>query len=426
MACAIGALLLVLVIGGALGEPAYAEDLKSRWYFGGNVSFLSTTDYIRSNASIIFTNSFGDDGIPFTGDPNELQGCGQRGSGSFSQNPFCDPRPDDLLARETAIEETVKLDVTAGFGITSWLSLQLDGSYFKGDVGPIDAFLRDSYPVGTNPVNPTALNVFRDREVALPITAGEITEIPVSLTGVVRFRKDSPLNPYIGAGAGMIFAEMDVADEVGALNTRLASMRIRGIGTETGKDITPASAGSLRDDGRVPFTHPIEVNVEDAFEWHVVGGAEYFFNDKVSLVFDARYTFADQDVTIGLGGEDQIDLIIYSERLFRSDGSLLIFNESGKAPNTFCRDTPVDANGHFTGFKCFVPGQPENPEARVTCDRDQVGDWDKDGHLDDLCYGANTAASTSGVRTPDGFVVVQGGEIDLTGFAVAVGMRFHF
>lgn len=413
--------LVTALVGLSLWAPVQAEDLKGKYYLGGNLSFLSTTDDIRSNSAIIFSHQFGDDGIPFTGDPNELQGCSRTGTPSFTNDPFCDPRPDDLLARETAIEETFKLDLTGGFGLTSWLSLQVDASYFKADVGPIDVFLRDAFPVSSNPLNPTALTTLRDRETVIPVQAGKITEIPVSLTGVVRFRKDSPLNPYIGVGAGMIFAEMDVGEDVASLNSRLASMRVRFVGNERGNDI-PGLRGTQPQsaDGRVPFTYPVSVKVEDAFEWHLIGGAEYFLNDRISLVFDARYSFADQNLLIEMAGEDQVNLIIYPEPMFRQDGSLKVFNARAEAPNTLCSEAGPNAIG-CAGAGPFARVNPHSNQ-RFTCPT--VGDFDDDGRVDQ-CYNILNA-SPRGVTQPSGMVVVQGGKIDLTGFAVAIGARFHF
>lgn len=409
-----------LLVAAALTTSASAEDLRQRWYFGGNISFLSTTDDIRSNAAIIFTNNFGDDGIPFTGDPNELQGCGGTGQ-SFSNDPFCDPRPDDLLARDNTIEETFRLDLTAGYGLTSHVSLQLDASYFKGDVGPMDAFTRETFP-SADPIDPSRLVRFRDREKDLPLRVGEITEIPVSLTGIVRFRKDSPMNPYIGIGAGIIFTEMDIDPEVGALNNRLAALRIVDVGNENGRSITKPSDAALAAAGNIPFRWPATVEVKDAFEWHVVSGAEYFFNDRFSMVFDARYTFADQEVVIDLGGEDQVDLISFSEELFRSDGSVQIYNPLGQAPNTLCSQAGPTADGcdpNSAGFNGRV--RPTGTSANCPTQ----GDFDKNGQID-RCYGLNPGPSQSGQRAPRQVFVVQGGKIDLTGFSVAVGARFHF
>jgi len=431
--------LVAAFIGAAFTTSATAEDLKGKWYFGGNLSYLSTTDGIRSNAAIIFTNDFGDDGIPFTGDPNELQGCDDRGSGAFfpASNPFCDPRPDDQLARESTIEETFRLEATAGYGLTSWLNLQLDASYFKGRVGPVDAYIRETYPINTDITDPTKLTTMFDKDTTIPTQAGELTEIPVSLTGIVRFRKDSPLNPYIGAGIGMIFVDMNLSGDVTDLNAILASLRVRGVGNQFGKDITPVTyGGAIKEDGRIPMLWPVNVQVDDAFEWHLVGGAEYFFNDRWSMVFDARYTFADQQVEITMGGLDQVDFITYARQLFRPDGSLRVFVNAPQAPNPLCSEANAGLPAGVYAVNCdpnkgtVLPTQRVNPEgqqdpmAPFKCPN--VGDFDKNGSIDQCYSKGGIAPSGSGVKTPDGFVVVQGGSIDLTAFSVAVGMRWHF
>ena len=397
----LGMAMALVVISSA--APALAEDLKGRWYFGGNLGFLSTTDDIRSNSAIIIGRP-GDDGVPFTGDPNEDQGCPiTQANQDF--NLFCDPREDDLLGRENTIEETFKLDLTAGYGLTSWLSLQFDVSYFEGDVGPVDAFRREALPFQN------ALGTFqgwRDRDEVITMNAGQITEIPVTLTGIFRFRKDSPLNPYIGVGAGMIFTELEPSDDLSALNVRLGRLRITGITNERGVDISnPDIQGSTRLDGNIPMVFPVDVDVEDAFVWHLTGGAEWFFNDRFSMVFDARYQFADQEVAIQMRGEDQVDFVIYSEGMFRKDGSLIYFSRRGNRPN---------------------PINPATGSRYTGCVANQLADIDGNGDLD-FCFDdgvINSNPSRRGEFQPVGIFVVQGGKIDLSAFSAAVGVRFHF
>lgn len=410
---------------------ASAEDLKGKWYLGGNISFLSTFDDIRSNSNVIIGN-FGDDGIPFTGDPNEDQGCLDQSVEQTS--PFCDPRPDDLLSRESAIEETFRFEVTAGYGMTSWFSLQFDASYFEGDVGPIDTFVRQPFLGSNLPNTPPGFVGLEERTI--PVQAGTITEIPVSLSGVIRFRKDSPLNPYVMVGAGMLFAEMDVSGDVASLNARLDGARIRFARNEYNETLVPPEFQGDNIDGTVPLLWPVNVNVEDAFEWHLGAGAEYFFNDRFSMIFDARYMFANQSVNITLGGEDQVDYIIYSENYFRPDGSLKFFVNTAEAPNSSCEEALVrDANGTITrvGRGCSATGD-DAPGARVDCDSPggggSVGDFDNSGSISndpDVCYNKNLyQASGAGADRPDGIFVVQGGKIDLDGLTIAIGARFHW
>ncbi|MGH9869288.1 MAG: outer membrane beta-barrel protein [Candidatus Polarisedimenticolia bacterium] len=426
-----------LLAGLVLASPARAEDLKNKWYLGGNISFLSTMDDVRSNSNIIVGN-FGDDGIPFTGDPNEDQGCTSQDLNETA-GPFCDPRPDDLLGRESTIEETFRLEVTAGYGLSSWLSLQFDASYFQGDVGPVDAFVRQAF-LGSN-IGSQAVGFAALQETVIPVQAGEITEIPISLSGVIRFRKDSPLNPYLMFGGGIIFAEMDVDDEVAALNQRLAGAHIRGARSEWNNDITPDGFAEERAAGTVPFQWPVNVNVEDALEWHIGAGAEYFFNDRFSMVFDARYMFADQSVNITVGSHDQVDLVIFSEHMFREDGTTKFFGSgTGQAPNTLCEDSIVRrADGTIlrVGKGCDPAGD-DPPGRRVSCNHNdptdppggRPGDFDNSGSVPgdaDICYDRNVfVASNAGVDGPDGIFVVQGGKIDLDGLTVALGFRVHW
>ncbi len=435
-----GVLLLV-----AFSAGVRAEDLKGRWYFGGNLGFLSTTDDIRSNAAIQITDP-GDDGIPFTGDLNEVQGCPT----SISQQPgfYCDPRPDDLLVRENTIEESFKLDLTAGFGLTDWLSLQFDAAYFKGTVGPVDAFLREVVPdlnEGVVPPGVPRFNSFIDREQSIPVDGGELTEIPVSLSGVFRFRKDSPLNPYVGAGLGIIFTEFDRSGGIDDLNLRLSRLHIRGVQDEVGNQILAEADPAT---GEFIFDRFVTIDVDDAFEWHLMGGMEYFVNDRFSVVFDARYMFADTSVSIDLGGIDQVNLLINSESLYRANGTQRLFQENAGTANPFCRNliaAGVDPNIIVRNLPATKSGCPEldSPafnSARLVCNpSSDAGPIDIDGldsngqparqgatGADDFCFKMNLSASDRGLATPQGLFIVQGGKIDLTGFSVAVGVRFHF
>ena len=421
------------------GSQARGEDLRQRWYFGANLSYLSTIDDVRNNAAIIFTEQYGDDGIPFTGDPNELQGCGQ--FGGDTADPFCDPRPDDLLERDNKIEETFYGMLTAGYGLTSWLNLQVDVGYFEGEVGPVDVFLRDVIPVTSGAVDADSgpLTQLTDRQISEPAEFGTIREIPITLSGIVRFRKDSPLNPYIGAGLGVVFTDVDVSQDIDALNERLGSLRLKLAGNEFGKQISGSDAS-----GNLPQQWFVEAELEDAFQWHLNGGVEYFFNDRFSMIFDARYSFINQDVTITLGGlEDQVDFVLFPEPFFREDGSVQIFAAGSDAPNTTCSQTldnilaGLNPLFDIESWNMLLPGQnfnrfgctPSNPgegnvrpSASGTCASPR--DFDSNGKLD-RCY-TNLDESPSGVGQPKATLVVQAGDIDLTAFSVAVGARIHF
>ena len=347
---------------------ALAENLARKWSIGGSVAYQATQDEIASNASMAF-----------------------------------DPRPDDFISREIVVEDTLRFDLTAGFGMTRLLSLRLDASYFEGDVGPVEAYLSHLFPSSSNPINPANLNQFVEREEVVPVLAGRITEIPVTLSAIFRFRTDKPLNPYVGAGAGILFTQVEASGELEALNARMSRMRITGVVDENQIQITPPEFAHLRGEGKVPFTYPVGLEVEDARILQGLAGVEYFLGDRISFTAELRYALIDGSVRIEMAGQDQVDLLIFSETLFRSDGSLKIFNNGGFAPNPF-----VD---------------PTDPSlGRVLCNPGTQSDFDGDGHSTDLCWDVR---NFSGIG-PEGTFVVQGGELDLSGFSVHLGMRFHF
>jgi len=356
------AMLAVLALASGTAD---AKDTKGLWFFGGALGYHTTFDSVPVNA--------------------DLPG---------------DPRPDDYASREITLGDGLSYALSAGFGLTDHLTLQVDAGYYRSDVGDVDVYLTDGYPVALNMLDPINVNAFRYRTASTPIPAGTLAQWPVSLTGTYRFRKDRPLTPYVGAGIGMIFIDLDTSDEVMALNERLSALRIRAVADEHGRDIMPPAYQPLQGIGRVPMEHPVGLEVDDAIEWHLTAGMEYFLGDRMSFVVDARYMYTSQKIVIDLGGQDQVDYTIWSEKLFRPDGSVRLFRNNGGFPNPY-----VDPSDPSKGI--------------VTCAVKTTGDFDNDGHRDDLCYSAI-------LGDPQGTFLVQGGSIDLSGFSVHLGMRFYF
>lgn len=425
---AAGLIFLLLLAAGS----SWAEAPDKRWYFGAGLSYLSTTDYIRSNAAIVYTEQFGDDGLPFTADPNELTVCAEN-FGNFypAQDPFCDPRPDYLLDRKGVVEDNYKLDVTAGLQMTERLAIQLEGGYFQGEVGPIDVFQTETYPVKNRQGIPTSLVT---DERSNPVRAGDMSEIYVSLSGIVRFWNAKAFRPYIGAGIGLIKTNFEVNEDGREEFTSLInSSRVRGWANEFGTDLTDPEFNMTiqREDGEIPFTLPLRMKVDDATEWHLTSGLEYFFNDRFSLVFDARWVFVDQRVELDLGGEDQLDIVYWPAQLYRPDGSLEIYFGGPAAPNPVCGPDP----SAIFKYGCFGQNKNSrvNPEGLRADPMDSnkslpgvkcpdFGDFNRDGKLD-VCY-VSSLRSLEG-NPVSGFWVVQGGSIDLDAFTVAISLRLH-
>ncbi len=204
-------LLVILVVCFLAATPLIAEDEKGRWSFSLGLGVLSTTDDIRSNAAVLqviergVPDDISDDKIPIE---------------------TVDQRSDDLLGRETALEESQIYNFGVAYGLTSWLSLQLDVGHYEGDVSNLDTFRIGRRFVDINNDN---FLVEADGELlktplkdaSVPITVGSLEQIPVMLSAVFRFRKDSPFNPILGVGVGWMFTDFKQSGAFKDLNDQI-------------------------------------------------------------------------------------------------------------------------------------------------------------------------------------------------------------
>ncbi|HKY31116.1 MAG TPA: hypothetical protein VJV23_01180 [Candidatus Polarisedimenticolia bacterium] len=374
------ACVVMAVCALAAGGASHAKDVRRLWFAGGSFAYHTTDDAIRSDATL-----------------------------------EADPRPDHLAGRETALEDTLQYGLHAGFGLSPRVALHLEAGWFRSEVGPLDAFLGEQYPAASNTAVPHVLNVTRRVERSIPFVAGEMTQIPVSLTGTLRFRKDRNFNPFVGAGLGMVFMEFEPRDGFYEVNRRLERMRIVRLNDARGNKITPPwyeDRIRLTDD-RIPMIHSLTYDVDNASQWHLSAGFEQSLTDRLGLVVDARYHFFNKSKPLKLRFEhvpgttdpyrprDQINFLFHPEALFREDGSLLIFNDKGNSPN------PV------------IPGDPKG--GRYTCVPGEFVDIDDDLRVD-FCYEDKPSSEDDAI----GQFLVQGGEIDLSGFTIQLGLRWYF
>ncbi len=383
----------LLVVAGALlsSAPPLAKDVRHLWFMGGTLAYHTTTDAVESNAT--------------------MEG---------------DPRPDDYVTREMSLADTVQLGIQAGFGFTGAFTLQIDTGYYKGEVGSVDVYRQETYP-GSFTGDLFALTTIITREFSTPITAGMMTQVPVSLTGTYRFRKDSEFNPFIGGGVGRVFMEFEQSDDLHELNRTIDNLHIKQMFDEWGTNITPRYAlDRWVDDGVQPSDlYSLTFDLEDSWEWHLSAGLEYALSEHMGLVGEVRYLHYQTPFRLTLGGEvwtygapflvmigdtgpeDQVTFEYWPPALYNPDGSLRVFNDERLPPN------PRNPLNEFIRYACgpnfgtgtYGPGQ-------TGVDIDDNGTFD-------ACYDA-------GLVTPTGRMIVQAGEIDLSGFTVQMGLRWYW
>jgi opacity protein-like surface antigen len=330
MSSSSGAKALPIILGCCLmaGSISRAEDTKGKWQFGFGLSYMSTSDSIRSNADVAIADAaLGEQGLPPV--------------------VFVDPRPDDNVLNEPTIEDDFKFDFSASYGLTRWLALEVWASYMQAPVGNIELFYDDftntpgdgtqaQAPQGgtLNECGPTGAGLcwnYSDSPAQIRtnsfVPVGEITQIPIHLSALFRFRPESPLDPYLGAGIGYVFVDIESSPEFREVSRTIAARDLTRVcggevsycgGTSPpGVEVPNAALATLYD------PEALTVEVEDAFEWHLVGGVDYYLNERFSIYFDARYSWANGQVDIKSSDFHQVQVTARDEgRLFPATQSI--------------------------------------------------------------------------------------------------------
>src|SRR5262245_54477813 len=376
---------IVLGLSLSLSSQALAEDTKGKWQFGFGISYYSTVDYIRSNADIALAEGVvGDNGLPSVGSVDE--------------------RPDINIQNEASIRDDFKLDFNASYGLTRWLALETGVSYMSASVGNIEFYTRNVHQGVTSQTNtlvsacgpdpsspgncwqwtPQQPDEIRNNNF-LPV--GTITEIPIHLSGLIRFRPESPFDPYIGVGFGYIIADLSTGDDFNKVASGFSDPNFT---------VSVASEGEFTVNGRcnregfpigIDCTefHPktLEANVSDTWEWHAIGGVDYYTSEHFSVYVDARYYWTSGSVDIRTDRAHQVRFAV-------DDSGTLIL-----ATRRYKNATPGDPFGPGDpasgDFLWEDTGVPANQAFHTMCPECQgngtleTEDKNQNGSLDDRC-----------------------------------------
>jgi opacity protein-like surface antigen len=346
-----------------------AEDTKGKWQIGFGLSYYSTVDYIRSNSDIAIAAQTAEE------------------AGSLPGIAAIDERPDENMLNQPSINDNFKLDFSASYGLTRWLAMEIQAGYMKSNVGNIEyyfskaevAYGSDStvatqdrlcgpngdqscYSYILNTPGATPNNTF------LPV--GQLTEMPIMLSGIVRFRPESPLDPYLGAGVGYVLTSLETSGEFNSRAEEISSLHV-----------TVASEGewtdSIRRDKTAPSPGfspaPLQATVNSGFEYHIVGGVDYYLNDHMSVYVDARYIWSNTDVNITIDGAHQVRLGDFRPGKLQtlSNGSAttpFLWEDRGFANCPTCAGDQLYATEDSNGNGELDTGGCSNPSSGFPCE----------------------------------------------------------
>lgn len=258
-----GRLLLCVVAGfGALTESA-AEDVARRFRLAVQVGGHNALDEVRNDSA---------NAMLITDD-----------SGAIIDQ-FLDPRSDTSALGTLEIRPGNLVTLSAQYAVTSFFILEASVGQENTEIGDIEV----------HEVMSGTLRRF---------SAGDLTRIPIQLTGIVRFRPSASFNPFVGVGIGYSTVDFNLSTELDELSVNMSnSIGGRGL-------LSTVNAGGLAYPcGGCPSAglSGVSVATPDSLEWHLSAGAEYSFGQHWALFVDLRYVFAER--TFGIEFNDGVPI----------------------------------------------------------------------------------------------------------------------
>src|SRR5688572_1659976 len=264
----------------ALASVAHAEDVEKKFRIGTAFGFYNTQDEIRSPAAnaLIITDE--------TEEPTAF---------------YIDPRNDNAAIGDLTIEPGYRVTLSGSYAFTKMFVLEGSVGYQVSDVGDVEvqAFF-DERILDEN--EEYHFDVY-------PVPAGEMTQIPIQLTALTRFRPRANLNPYLGGGIGYTVIGFDSSPQLDQLSVRLdrAIGALAPLSNSINGVVAPRKPSSPNLFSDLSGAH---VDARDTFEWHLAGGLEYSIWQKWAAFLDMRYVFASREFSIGFNGTESLGLTV--------------------------------------------------------------------------------------------------------------------
>ena len=368
-----GFLLLALIV--FVLQPSFAEDVEKKFRIGLSFGGYNNQGEISSDAA------------------NELTLVDARQN--FSRY-FYDPRDDSSVFGNLDIQSGPVATLSAQYAFSKVFIVEASVGYNRNDVGEIEVQAQFAGTVVPD------LRRFDFRTFRIP--AGDLTRVPLQLTGIARFRPRASFNPYFGAGIGYTFVGFEPSSEFDALSANMdASLGGQSRLTEATYGNPTLSISGLQ----IGDLDGAAVRAEDSFEWNIVGGAEFSFKRKWVAFLDLRWTFASQALEFQFNGGNYLGVPVpeltdyeFSQSAYATYGAIWI-TTGGLVDGGSLQWRPRE--GELPTFDCFTGPEPDSVRCIQAFDHSQP-----DGQVD------------------PGFYYVQGGTVEYGGVGLQIGVRYTF
>jgi opacity protein-like surface antigen len=385
-----------------LSLPASAEEVEKKVRFSVSAGQFNTRQSVASDAANILTIV----------DANEL-------FKSYTE----DPRNDNASLGELAIRKAARVTATVQYAINRFFVVEGSAGYQRGGVGDVEMQVEFS-GMEIKPIE-------RHKYTIYHFEAGTMTQIPLEVTGIARFRPKARFNPYLGLGLGyrlIGFAPSSTLDTISTRLDRLSGTQTRllpypsEIPTTSGQELTALSGA--------------RVDAQNTFEWHAVAGAEYSFKRKWTFYGDLRFETASRSFFIGFNGSSGLGISVPNRQAVERDqfatgtyGPVLISNPySPTDPNYLAPNSGLVDGGRKVNPEVYnnLPAPPglcsiADPSLCVFLRNVDMATYNE--KYND--YEGFVPVSPDGLLDP-GYYYVRGGQIRYSGTILQIGVRYTF
>lgn len=350
-----------------VGATAHAEDVAKKFRLGFSVGGYDTQTKVTSDSA------------------NTLVILDENG---LFADAFRDPRNDDAAIGDLGIKPQSRASLSASYAFNSIFVLEASVGYQKGDVGDVEM---QAQLVGASQIPSTQeflFDIFR-------FPAGEMSQIPIEVTALARFRPKAALSPYLGAGIGYRLVSFTASDRLNEVSAALEASR-GGLATLTGFFGARGFAGVpeqlVRGFSGASYSAP------DSFQWQAVGGFDYSFSRHWTGFIDLRYVFASREFSLTFDGQRDFGNSVPDQIAEQGDAL---------ATASYGAIQIVEGGLIDAGRLVPAPGAPSGTDCSVSpgsC----VFEYQPDGTLD------------------TGYYYLKGGAIRYGGVALQFGVRYTF
>lgn len=362
--------LIVATCAGLVAPSvAVAEEVEKRLRIGGSIGYLKAQSSVDSEAANILTLT------DYTGAITSF---------------YVDPRSDLGSLGKLEIRPALRALVSLQYAINRFFLIEAVAGYQQGPIEDIE--VQAQFEGVQIPSDRTSLyGVYR-------VPAGTMTQIPMQVNALVRFRPKAKLNPYLGIGMGYTFVGFDPSNELDKLSRDMDVSQGRKVRLQP----YPGGYDALTDYGSLTGS---SVLAPDYWEWHLDGGFELSFKRKWVVFVDMQYQWATQEFELKFNGQDSLGYGVPSRQAL--DNSAFASLPYG----------PVEINegGLIDGGR-LVPSPDVGPLPPGTTPAQYCAEQPSNCRFD---------AVPDGVVDP-GYYYVQGGKLNYGGIGILMGVRFTF